>query len=86
MQHTFWLDTCARRLCEIEPSMTAFDADRLAARLWFGSTGMPLYRAMHPVAAAEAWHRLHQHAAGGAVGPDAQRVATAVLRRVAQPR
>jgi hypothetical protein len=51
-----WLDTCARRIRELDASVRAFDAEQVAVRLWYGSHGFASYRDMHPVAAAELWH------------------------------
>jgi len=51
-----WLDACSRRIRELQPDLSNTQADQTAIRLWY-QDGSPTYRAMHPVAAAESWHR-----------------------------
>lgn len=51
-----WLDACARRLGELDRSLPPEAASRAALRLWCSSEPAQVFRRMHPVAAAEAWH------------------------------
>jgi hypothetical protein len=54
-----WLETCARRINELDVSVGALDAEQVAIHLWYGCDGLASCRDMHPVAAAERWHETH---------------------------
>lgn len=54
-----WLETCARRINELDVSVGFLDAEQVAIHLWYGCDGLASCRDMHPVAAAERWHETH---------------------------
>ena len=50
-----WLDTCARRVSELDPAIGSLDAEQVAVRLWYGCDHCASCSHLHPVAAAELW-------------------------------
>ena len=56
MMQGFWLETCARRIRELDSTIESGEADDIAAKLLLGRWWPYEFRSMHPVAAAEAWH------------------------------
>lgn len=57
MEQLVWLESCANRIQELDASIARWDAEQIAVRLRWGLEWPPAWRVMHPVAAAEAWHR-----------------------------
>ena len=74
MNEGLWLETCARRLRELDPSLNADQANQVALRLLLGRQWPVEYRAMHPVAAAEGWHTKfgEEWPMGGGIAPNLQ--------------
>lgn len=54
MNQMLWLDTCARRLGELDKGLIPPEVDGIALRLWHSSR--PSFRHCHPVTAAETWY------------------------------
>lgn len=61
MNQSWWLESCARRLTELDAAIDELTASQIAIRIWFlGFRNRAIGGAeqgVHPVAAAEAWHR-----------------------------
>ncbi len=80
MNQWVWLESCSRRLMELDDGIDETRSNHIAVRMWNGASEGRTCREMHPVAAAELWIKKQ-----GLAARNAGRVRAGFTTPVAQP-